>query len=427
MEANRVAGGGATIRVPAGLYPITIDRVASGLEDSGDFDLNAPMTIEGAGPSMTLIDGALRDRVFHVAAHPVTLRDLTVQGGNPGGGESGGGIAADVSSDLTVENVVVAFNTGPLGGGGIASDGALSMRRCVVHDNVSSNTGGGLSHGGFDVNAWIEDSLFQRNTALAGGGIGGANLVIERTTMQVNVAAGGRGGAGFANGSMLMINDTLYGNSSTGNASVWPSTSSHRAAELLDRHPELRGQRLIEAARSDARGYFAVTLRDGFGSLLLRDSIVAGNVSGYDLNGAQALIAHRVRDRGDPVERLQPVRERLDLPADGARRTTSWRRPAFATDYSTTGGFAPDRAPSRRSRRRLQSRARRRPGREAAPTRLARRSRATGAATRASATATSARTRRARASCPRSRSRRSSSRTEGRAATSSARRRPTAR
>ena len=51
MEANHVAGSGATIVLPAGKYSLTLGPSQTDGEESGDLNLLAPMTVIGAGPS----------------------------------------------------------------------------------------------------------------------------------------------------------------------------------------------------------------------------------------------------------------------------------------------------------------------------------------------------------------------------------------
>ncbi|HKC24168.1 MAG TPA: hypothetical protein VKF32_05475, partial [Thermoanaerobaculia bacterium] len=67
MEANR--NSGSTIILPAGTWNLTIPP--SGLDDetTGDLNLDADVTISGAGASVTIIEAVtLGDRVFRIAA-----------------------------------------------------------------------------------------------------------------------------------------------------------------------------------------------------------------------------------------------------------------------------------------------------------------------------------------------------------------------
>lgn len=80
--------GADTITLPAGLYLLTITTGGG----SGDLDLTSNITINGAGPGQTIVDGgALSDRVFDVSsAGNVIISGVTIQHGAVGG--DGGGV-----------------------------------------------------------------------------------------------------------------------------------------------------------------------------------------------------------------------------------------------------------------------------------------------------------------------------------------------
>src|SRR5215213_4942928 len=69
VQPDCIAGSGAdTITLPAGTYRLTIGGTGN---NAGDLDLTASVTISGAGPERTIVDGTAmspRDRVIDVAA-----------------------------------------------------------------------------------------------------------------------------------------------------------------------------------------------------------------------------------------------------------------------------------------------------------------------------------------------------------------------
>src|SRR5262249_53562135 len=84
----REAGGRAnttprpdTIRLPAGVYHVTL----SGGEDlnaTGDFDVTDSLTVTGAGPARTVVDGHRVDGLFDLLGPVnVTLNGLTLRNG----------------------------------------------------------------------------------------------------------------------------------------------------------------------------------------------------------------------------------------------------------------------------------------------------------------------------------------------------------
>ena len=81
------AASGDTIVIPAG----TITLAGPGgenLNQRGDLDISKNLTIQGAGPGMTIIDGAGIDRVFDIFAATATVSGMTIRNGNAGGGAS---------------------------------------------------------------------------------------------------------------------------------------------------------------------------------------------------------------------------------------------------------------------------------------------------------------------------------------------------
>ena len=71
QEANSLGGGPHTITVPAGTYTLTITGTGEDAAATGDLDITANMTINGAGAGRTIIQAGTTtgdgiDRVFDV-------------------------------------------------------------------------------------------------------------------------------------------------------------------------------------------------------------------------------------------------------------------------------------------------------------------------------------------------------------------------
>ena len=277
MEANHVAGGGATIVIPAQTYFLT--RAPSiGNETDGDLDLTAAMTIVGAGPSATVIDGNLLDRVFDVANGSVTLRGLSAQNGisvDGGGIRNGGG--------LTLENVaVVGCFAG--NGGGISNSGTLTIRHGVVSNGSTSIPGGQAGGGIYNAvggTVRIEDSLVANSSAESGGGVANAgSATIERTSFLGNGssssgAAGFGGGAVFNTGTLAISNSTLSQNSAEQHGGGLYAKGG--TTELV--HVTITDNRANRAGLSGGTLGGGITAEVSPG-VVLRSSIVAGNLSG---------------------------------------------------------------------------------------------------------------------------------------------------
>ena len=135
------AGGLAdTITVPAGTYTL----------DVGELDLDAPMSIVGAGSDATIVDAQDLSRCINASrAGDLTIEGLTCRNGNATG--VGGGIALD---DV-------------LSGDGQGAE--LTLRDLVVEDCTATNHGGGLRVRGFAATT-LEDVTVQRNHSDGDGG-----------------------------------------------------------------------------------------------------------------------------------------------------------------------------------------------------------------------------------------------------------------
>ena len=252
------------IVVPAGGYVLTRQGTHEDGRD-GPLTLTSDITITGAGPGLTVIDGGWRvtepggldDRVLDVVAGSSTLTGLTIKGGDArdtsGAADGrGGGVRILEGAALALEDVVVEGNRAVRGssqGGGIHHSGTmLRLTRTVVRDNRANGQGGGIHSGG---TLTITDSEVSSNVGGPGGGLflytptlAPRATRIERTTVADNAATGSGGGIGaggrtvveliastvadntastaggglavFAGGDLQVENSTISGNVVTG-------------------------------------------------------------------------------------------------------------------------------------------------------------------------------------------------------------------
>ncbi|MGB5717329.1 MAG: DUF4347 domain-containing protein, partial [Gammaproteobacteria bacterium] len=244
-EANALAGAD-TITIGAGTFTLS----------GGQLVISSDVTITGAGPGLTIIDGASLDRVFEITNNAtVTLEGMTITGG--GNVVSGGGISVSTGNTLTLVNAVLTGNDASQGGA-IYNNRNLIMDRVSVISNTSGK-GGGL----FNSNtAAITNSLFYDNTASSdGGGIwidgNGTSLTLTNTTLSGNTAD--IGGGLFSGNLATLTNVTITDNTATTNGG------------------------------GIAEGTGTVTTE-------LRNTIVAGNTSptGSDIDGSMASLGYNV-------------------------------------------------------------------------------------------------------------------------------------
>ena len=132
QEANATSDD-VTIVLPAGTFSLSLSGAGEDMAASGDLDITNTthsIRIRGVGESGTTIDGVGLDRVFDVAiAADFSLSDVTVTGGS-------------VAND----------------GGGLWSDGSVTIARSTFTNNATTASGvgtgflGGLAGGA--VRAW---------------------------------------------------------------------------------------------------------------------------------------------------------------------------------------------------------------------------------------------------------------------------------
>jgi CSLREA domain-containing protein len=259
MESN-ASGVPNTINVPAGTFTLTLGPADDefnfdGAEDSfGDLDiLNTDLTIIGAGPGATIIDGGGIDRVFDVnnfsnfgAPVNATFQGLTIRNGNAittpeGFHKPGGGIQFDGTDNntglpvgtLTITNCQITSNTASgIGGGVLAIFGSLIMDGSEVSSNASVNASGGgvLFDGGSSAgtrtmqvtNSRIFGNTANANTFGSGGGIwGGGNALktINYNVITNNTAKVQGGGVFNGDGSLTLNFNVIVGNTATNDGS----------------------------------------------------------------------------------------------------------------------------------------------------------------------------------------------------------------
>jgi nitrous oxidase accessory protein NosD len=163
---NSIQGGlvavqpGGTVHVAAGTYtgPVVIDK---------------DVTIQGAGPDATFVQGA--SRVFDVVSATVVLDNLAVTGGSEPAG-CGGGIYVNEFATLTLSSSLV-FDNVAMNGGGICNEGLLFLTDSQIISNTANvdyGAGGGILNYG---TASITGSDIVSNTAgMFGGGFANAGV-----------------------------------------------------------------------------------------------------------------------------------------------------------------------------------------------------------------------------------------------------------
>jgi CSLREA domain-containing protein len=206
-----------TITMMAGTYTLTITGTGEDAAATGDLDITTPLTIIGAGPNQTIIDGGALDRVFHTISGTAVISGVTIRNGYVINSD-GGGIRNE--ANLTLINTIVSSNiatsTFSTGGGiGNNSDGTLTLVNSAVSNN-SANDGGGIFNNAGTV-ILTDGSTISGNIAnVSGGGIkndNGGTLELTNSTIKDNIADTIDGGGIDNLGAAQLTSSTVSGNS----------------------------------------------------------------------------------------------------------------------------------------------------------------------------------------------------------------------
>jgi CSLREA domain-containing protein len=311
-EAVKYAMVGDLIDVPPGNYTVASELVVP-----------RTMTIDGAGPASTVITANGSTRTIHATAGPLTLRDLTVTGGNGNGNGYGGGIFDGSGELLTLDRVRVTDNSAHTdfggishdGGGGLAVNGPVRIVRSTIDNNASglqsdgelSASGGAgvyVFHGAAEViDSEIRDNHFSGFGALVtdqpvdhngGGGIhvDNGSLTLVRSTLagnDVGVGGGatsmndnGGGGIYMDGGNLTAVNSTITDNEvhvpafviDNGGGGIFTSGATASLVNVTLSHNEATGGMM------DSGGGL---YRDG-GAVKARGTIIAKNTADVSSN-----------------------------------------------------------------------------------------------------------------------------------------------
>jgi hypothetical protein len=243
------AADGDSIKVPRGHYKLT----------SGQLEVDARVSIKGAGARKAIVDANRDSRVFDVAGDQGTVRfsGLTIREGDTEAAGNGGGILSGsgtklVLTELAVLNNHVITDSDFRSGGGVYSFGPVVIKRSLFAGNHGYNGGAVFSEGP----ATATDSTFYNN---AGGnptfnGEGGAfdeAVTLIDSTVVGNQCFNGNGCGGGLDGDGLSLKGTIVAGNiayeangqpagspgnpgAPNNCAVSPLSNGHNLSDLTD-------------------------------------------------------------------------------------------------------------------------------------------------------------------------------------------------
>jgi len=240
--------GGDTIQVAAGTYTENVY-------------IDIPVSIVGAGPGSTIVDGGGAGSVFDVYSEQlvvpvdISLVGMTIRSGSSGSGGGGVFVNGLLADDLlvTLDTCVVSGNaaTGASHGGGIHSyyagvrilNSTISGNSTFTAPTSSTRLGGGIyAQGG---NLTVTNSTISGNTAGKGGGLyllSSPVAEITHATFSANTATGtgNTGGGVSVNASSLTLtNSIVAGNTATTNPNISGSLLPASSTNITSGDPKL--------------------------------------------------------------------------------------------------------------------------------------------------------------------------------------------
>jgi hypothetical protein len=239
------AGGPATIVLTPGcVYPLTTPAETGSRGPDGLPIIRRSIEIRGNGATIQRTAGSPPFRILEVLSGGLTLRGLTIRGGDSGA-DTGGGVLVDGgtvfsatsvtftgnrgdngaalsgdTADVTLRSSRISGNTTTGGGAGsVYNDGSLLVVSTNIVDNTANTGGGGLynEQGGVTT---VRSSIIRGNTARTtfGGGVvnlSGSTLRLESSTVALNTAATDGGGI-YNSGSLFVTHGSIFGNLASG-------------------------------------------------------------------------------------------------------------------------------------------------------------------------------------------------------------------
>ncbi len=253
QEANAFSGTD-NLTIPAGTYDLSLSGVGEDAAATGDLDITDDLTINGAGANQVFIDGMAADRIFNIAqATTVIINGITIRNG--------------LADGMSLNN-----NTGTGGfGGGIHSEGFLTINDCNIDRNKAFAGGAGIY-------------AFYRGFPLSG------SLTVNRSNFTFSVingdpsegGAGGFGGHIYAEGIPISINDSVLKDS---RSNVFAGMLSGGGIYYIDSTFPPQQSFVTNTTISNNR---VMSLGGGIhvamGTLTIENSTISGNTA-YDQGG----------------------------------------------------------------------------------------------------------------------------------------------
>jgi predicted outer membrane repeat protein len=216
-DAIATTPAGGTVDFQAGLSgTITLT--------TGELAISKDLTIAGPGADVITVSGNHASREFDIgAAVTVDISGLTIADGSVTNA-NGGGIYSNGALTVTASTLSGNSATNGGNGGGIYNAGTLTVAASTLDANTADGYGGGIYSETSSATVTVTSSTLTGNSATSGGGIEAWNstLTVTDCTLSGNSAPRGAGGGihGFLGSRMTVTASTLSGNSADGGGGI---------------------------------------------------------------------------------------------------------------------------------------------------------------------------------------------------------------
>ena len=298
IQETNAQPGPDVILVPAGKYVLTVLGVEEDGAETGDLDITDDLAIIGDSATTTLVDGNQIDRIFHsLGSNKVFISNITVMNGEASGNYGGGGIYNSRDQDyyvghLTLSNVTVDNNmaTGSGGGwnysgGGILSDGPLTITHSIISNNETVNGHGG----GIRSNSTLslhDTTIFGNVAARYGGGIWASRIILTDSILDNNAIkeeASTSEGAGLYITISATLEACTISNNVLHNGKGGGIFISGNASATITHCSVLTNAILSQGSNSGTRG--GGIYSESNQAIIIEDTTIEGNISDYSGGG----------------------------------------------------------------------------------------------------------------------------------------------
>lgn len=332
-------GGETTIDLPEGVYGET--------ESPYTLDVDAEVTIDGAGAEKTMVSGEGEHRVFEVQEGGIlTLEGVTVEKGDSYdepdvGGGYGGGVNVWPDATLVVRHSRLVENLAEYEGGAIYAgvDSSVVVEESTIEHNGAGNLGGGIdvetAYFCGEAYAARHDAAARVDTGLKGFS---GSLTVSRSTISDNTVEEGDGGG-------VAVSPYFCDLSEAASAKARPSLVDEESSAVSIEQSTIAGNR-AETGDSDYVGYGGGVFEDNYDVPdPIIDSTIADNFATeagggvYVEEGGEDLVSDTVADNTiTPIEQIQARHAAKSAKADYAEgEEPPGANLATYTDYEIPG------------------------------------------------------------------------------------------